>query len=193
MEYYSHVKNANHLAEQQCRHFSADIACYNGPRNFVIAGDDVSIQAAEKASEAFPTSLRHKRLDNSHAFHSQLLDGIIPGLLQAAGELHFEAPVIPIEACSKEDNWSKITAEKIARHTRMPVHFMDAVRRVEQQVNGPVIWLEAGSGSPIIHMIGRAATLRSRSHQHVYIPTSLRNADARPTSQRLPAVYGRMV
>ena len=59
-EYYSHVKNANHLAEQQCRHFSADIACYNGPRNFVIAGDDVSIQATEKRQKLFrPVSGRY--------------------------------------------------------------------------------------------------------------------------------------
>jgi acyl transferase domain-containing protein/acyl carrier protein len=174
----SDVDHLLRLAEQQCQHFSADIACYNGPRSFVIAGDDASIQAIEKASEALPTSFRLKRLDNSHAFHSQLLDGIIPGLLQAAGELHFGTPVIPIEACSNDDDWSKITAEKIARHTRMPVHFMDTVRRVEQQVNGPVIWLEAGSGSPIIPMIKRAVISEPPSHQHVYISTSLRNSDA---------------
>nr|AGI60155.1 type I polyketide synthase PKS2 [Dolichousnea longissima] len=172
------VDDLLYLAEQQCRQFSADIACYNGPRSFVIAGDDASILAIEKASEVLPTRFRHKRLDNSHAFHSQLLDGIIPGLLQAAGELRFEAPTIPIEACSNEDDWYKITAEKIARHTRMPVHFMDAVRRIEQRVNGSIIWLEAGSGSPIIPLIKRAATSHPPSHQHVYIPTSLRNSDS---------------
>jgi acyl carrier protein len=172
------VEHLLRLAEQECQHFSADISCYNGPRNFVIAGDEASIQAIEKALETFPTGFRMKRLDNSHAFHSQLLDGIIPGLLQTARELHFEAPAIPIEACSNDDDWSEITAEKIARHTRMSVRFMDAVRRVEQQVDGPVKWLEAGSGSPIIPMIKRAVNSQPPGHQHVYIPTSLQGSDA---------------
>lgn len=39
----SDVDRLLRLAEQQCQHFSADIACYNGPRSFVIAGDDASI------------------------------------------------------------------------------------------------------------------------------------------------------
>ena len=162
------------LAEQQCQHYSADIACYNGPRSFVIAGDEASIQAIEKASETFPDIFRMKRLENSHAFHSRLLDGLVPDLLQTTEELRLAAPKIPIEACS-DDDWSNITAEKITRHTRGPVRFMDAVRRVEQQINNPVIWLEAGSGSPIIPMVKRAADSK---HEHVYISTPLRNSDA---------------
>ena len=163
-----------HLAKQQCQRYSADIACYNGPRSFVIAGDEVSIQAIEKASEALPNLLRMKRLENSHAFHSRFLDSIIPDLLQIAGELRLETPKIPIEACS-DDDWSHVTAEKIAWHTRGPVRFKNAVRRAEQQINAPVIWLEAGSGSPIIPMIKRAV---NSSHEHVYISTLLRNSDA---------------
>ena len=162
------------LAEQQCQHYSADIACYNGPRSFVIAGDETSVQAIEKASENFPDIFRMKRLENSHAFHSQLLDGLVPDLLQTTGELRIAPPTIPIEACS-DDDWSNITAEKIARHTRGPVHFMDAVRRVEQQIDSPVIWLEAGSGSPIIPMIKRAV---ASNNEHVYISTFLRSSDA---------------
>lgn len=166
-----------HEAEQQCRPLSADIACYNGPKSFVIAGDLPSIEAIERASEALSTPLRMKRLENSHAFHSRLLDCIMPGLLRTAEKMQFATPRIPIEACSNEDDWSDITAEKIARHTRMPVHFMDAVRRLEQQVDGPLIWLEAGSGSPIMTMLKRAVQPRSPGH-HVYIPTSLRGPDA---------------
>ncbi|EEP77445.1 hypothetical protein UREG_02294 [Uncinocarpus reesii 1704] len=164
------------LAKQQSQHFMADIACYNGPRSFVIAGDDESICAVEKALKSLSTSLRFKRLSNSHAFHSRLLDAMIPSFLRAVDELHFNAPKIPIEACSNDD-WSNITTEKIVRHTRMPVHFMDAVRRAEQQADGPVIWLEAGSGSPIVPMIKKAV---NTTHQHTYIATALRASDALP-------------
>ncbi|KAL7929919.1 hypothetical protein V8C35DRAFT_314154, partial [Trichoderma chlorosporum] len=154
---------------------SADIACYNGPKSFVLAGDDASITAIEKASEASPNRFRMRRLENSHAFHSRLLDGITPALHQTAEELRFGVPAIPIEACSIEDDWSAITAQKIVRHTRQAVHFMHAVRKVEQQANGRVIWLEAGSGSPIIPMLKRAV---QSPEKHVYIPTALRSQDA---------------
>ncbi|KAE8148647.1 hypothetical protein BDV25DRAFT_141606 [Aspergillus avenaceus] len=160
------------LAQQQSQSFTADIACYNGPRGFVIAGDEASIQAVEKVSEGF---VQCKRLENSHAFHSQLLDPIVPEFLQAAEQYHYGVPAIPIEACSDDDDWFDITAEKIVRHTRMPVHFMNAVRKVEQKVDGPIIWLEAGSGSPIVPIIKRAV---NSSDRHTYIATTLRNADA---------------
>ncbi|KAI0134030.1 hypothetical protein BJ170DRAFT_678944 [Xylariales sp. AK1849] len=163
---------------QQYQQFSADIACYNGPRSIVVAGDEASIQAVEKASGAFPADFRMKRLQNTHAFHSRLLDAVVPGLLQRARELDFKTPTIPIEACSNTDDWSEITPEKIASHTRMAVHFMDAVRRVEQKIRGPIVWLEAGSGSPVIPMLKRAISSQSSSYEHVYVPTSLRNSDA---------------
>lgn len=166
-------------AEQQCRMFSADIACYNGTRSFVIAGDLTSIHAIEAASAALANPVRMKRLDNSHAFHSRLLDGIIPGLLRAVEGIQFSAPQIPIEACS-DDDWSDIDGEKIVRHTRMAVRFQDAVRRIERQVAEPLIWLEAGSGSPIVPMVKRAVqpSQGSSARHHVYIPTSLRGQDA---------------
>lgn len=163
------------LAKQQSQRFTAEIVCYNGPYSFVIAGNDESIQVVETVSESLGTKFQFRRLENSHAFHSQLLDAIVPNFHQAADKYHFENPVIPIEACSNDDDWSVITAEKIVRHTRMPVHFMDAVRRIEAQANGHIIWLEAGSGSAIVPMIKRAVT---SGHRHTYIPTTLRHAEA---------------
>ena len=119
-----------------------DVACINGPKSFVVAGDEPSIQAVEEASTAFEPHIRSIRLANSHAFHSRLLDGIILDLHQVAGELQIRTPSIPIEACSADD-WSQITPEKIVRHTRHAVQFMDAVRRIEEQISGPIVWLEA--------------------------------------------------
>jgi acyl transferase domain-containing protein/acyl carrier protein len=165
------------LAQQQCQNFAADIACYNGPRSIVVAGTEESIASIENVSQRLPNSFRLIRLSNSHAYHSRLLDGILPGLTEAASTLDFATPKIPIEACSNEDDWSVITAEKITRHSRWAVYFMDAVRRVEQQVSKPVIWLEAGSGSPIIPMVKRAVNSTSSNH-HVYIATPLQTSDA---------------
>jgi acyl carrier protein/malonyl CoA-acyl carrier protein transacylase len=161
------------LAAQRSQHFTAEIACYNGPRSFVIAGSEASIQAIMEASETLSTTFRFKRLKNSHAFHTQLLDPILPQFLEAASEVQFLTPTIPIEACSNEDEWSEMTAEKIVRHTRMPVDFMNAVRNIEQQMNEPITWLEAGSGSPVVPMIKRAI---NSNHKHTYIATALQGS-----------------
>lgn len=167
-----------HRVRKQHPDLLADIACFNGPCSYVIAGDEVSISVIEAAMKNLQTGIRSKRLANSHAFHSRLLDGIIPGLRHAAGNLHFKAPTIPIEACSTEEDWSEITPEKIVRHSRLAVHFMEAVRRVESRIKGPIVWLEAGSGSPIIPMVKKAVLPQRLNQQHVYVATSLRNSDA---------------
>lgn len=164
------------LAKQQSQDFTAEIACFNGPRSFVIAGNETSIQAVEKAAQSLPSKIRFKYLENSHAFHSQLLDPILPEFLQVTGGLQLSPPAIPIEACSKDDDWTTITAEKVVQHTRMAVYFLDAVRRVEKRLKGPIIWLEAGTGSPIIPMVKRA--VMADQQQHTYISTALRSAEA---------------
>lgn len=160
------------LAQKQHSNFSVDIACHNGPRNFVIAGDEMSIQAVEKASVAFRAAFRSTRLTHGYAFQSRLLDGILPDLMQAATQLHIKPPKIPIEACSNVDDWSKITPEKIVRHSRQAVDLMDAVRRIKQRTDDPIIWLEAGSGSAIIPMIERI--IDGNEDHDMFIATPLR-------------------
>ncbi|ORY16986.1 hypothetical protein BCR34DRAFT_556379 [Clohesyomyces aquaticus] len=157
----------------------AEIACYNGPRSFVIAGDEPSIQIVEEAAAACsPTPIRSIRLTNSHAFHSKLLDDVIPSLFETAGKLNFKPPKITIEACSIDDDWSEISAEKIVRHTRLAVHFEAAVKRIDDKVNGAVLWIEAGSGSPIIPMVKKVLSLKPVNERHMCIPTSFRTSDA---------------
>ncbi|KAH8691174.1 hypothetical protein BGW36DRAFT_438695 [Talaromyces proteolyticus] len=159
------------LAERQCRSFSAEIACYNGPQSYVVAGDEISIGAIEKVSESLFDSIKLKQLRNSHAFHTKLIDDIIPSFLEVAKTFRYQKPIIPIEPCSISNSWSDgITAERIVDHSRMPVYFADAVKRTEQQLSGRIIWLEAGSGSPVIQMTRRVT---SPSRAHIYCPVTL--------------------
>lgn len=146
---------------------AVDIACFNGPTSLVLAGDEASIQVVEEAAQGLPSKPKMKRLENTHAFHSRLVDDIVPGLTAVAKELQYRKPSIPIEACSVNDDWSSVTAETIVEHSRGPVHFSGAVEKASKQFGGPIIWLEAGSGSPIIPMIRRALDSGS-SQQHVY-------------------------
>ncbi|KUI69905.1 Conidial yellow pigment biosynthesis polyketide synthase [Cytospora mali] len=139
---------------------AAEIGCYNGPQAVVLAGDRASIDALEDMVnvEDFSRHLKAVRLKNTHAFHSSLVDGILPGLREIAATLEFRKPSIHIEACSKDQDWNQvIDLETIVQHSRGPVYFHDAVQRIEAKL-GPCVFLEAGSASPIVPMARRALT-----------------------------------
>lgn len=171
----------------------ADVACVNSDREWVIAGDEASIQAIEQtvASDQ-SSSIRIKRLRNTHAFHSRLVDSIMPGLMETARTLEYRPLSIPIEFCSPADDLTCITPETIAQHSRMPVYFRDAVRRILTRIQGPAVWLEAGSASPVISMVRRvlenpssSSTTQPHFHQAVDLGGSQALANLAKITSRL--------
>lgn len=142
-----------------------DIACYNGPRSFVVAGDNASISRLEnifssrkdmgKDSRSTFPKIRMSRLESSHAFHSYLTAGILPALKDLARSMHVKPPNMRIETCSEGETWSHFSTEVIAEHTRKPVYFHEAVKRIEKRFPGGAVWLEAGASSPVIAMANR--------------------------------------
>lgn len=149
-----------------------DVACYNGPRSFVLAGDELSIERAEKDCRSF----KKTRLRNSHAYHSYLADDILDRLAVVAQSIKIRPPRIRIETCSAKETWSRFTAEEMVKHTRQPVYFADAVERTASRLPS-AIWLEAGSASPIIPMTRRITTL-GPDRSDVFIPIELGSPDA---------------
>jgi SAM-dependent methyltransferase/acyl carrier protein len=145
-----------------------DIVCYNGPDQLVLGGTEESILAVEDAIAANKSAdnLRARRLDNSHAFHSRLVDSIVPELAEVAESFEFRPPAIPIESCSATGDWSTVTPAKIVEHSRMPVYFQRAVERIAHQLQAPAVWLEAGSASPIIPMVRRILGNSSDLHEY---------------------------
>lgn len=128
------METAVQLVLEQTGH-GADIACYNGPQQLVLAGTEESIRTVEDALAANSTNkVRVRRLDNTHAFHSRLVDSIVPGLTEVAESLVYRTPAIPIEACSATGDWSTVAPAKIVEHSRMPVYFQRAVERVAGQI-----------------------------------------------------------
>ncbi|KAF4447576.1 polyketide synthase [Fusarium austroafricanum] len=135
-----------------------EIACYNAALHHVIVGSEAAIAAFKEVARSRNVSV--KRLLVTHGFHSAMMDCIIPEYQQLIQELTLHPPNIPIEPCSEfGGSWDNITPELIARQSREPVYFNDAICRVEQNL-GPCIWLEAGSGSAGVTMASRA--LRNR-------------------------------
>ncbi|KUI52981.1 Conidial yellow pigment biosynthesis polyketide synthase [Cytospora mali] len=144
---------------------AAEIGCYNGPQAVVLAGDRASIDALEDMVnvDEFSRHLKVVRLKNTHAFHSSLVDDILPGLREVAATLEFRQPSIHIEACSKDQDWNQvIDSETIVQHSRGPVYFHNAVQRIKAKL-GPCVFLEAGSASPIVPMARRALTTNNKA------------------------------
>ena len=133
-----------------------EIACFNALESQVIVGTDWSIANIESSIQHEPRfcSIRCKRLDVTHGFHSRLADGILDDLYQAAANFSFHSPSIALETCTMQP-LDEITPARIRQHTREPVAFLHAVRRIEQRL-GSCVWLEAGIDSPIIPMVKRA-------------------------------------
>lgn len=142
-----------------------EIACYNAPMLQVVVGTDESIAAMEEMLKSSPrfNKIQHQRLEVSHGFHSHFTETIIEDLRTVAKTMTFNLPMLPIETSTLQQV-EIFTPDHIPRHTRNPVYFYHAVRRIEQRL-GPCIWLEAGINSPIIPLVKRAVESPA---QHVF-------------------------
>ncbi|KAJ5802121.1 uncharacterized protein N7503_004571 [Penicillium pulvis] len=142
-----------------------EIACYNGPSDFVVAGSLSAIE--EFQSQAKACGITTRRLDLARAFHSSLMDPALPQLRKVADRLTYNRPQIPIETCTQGQSWDSFTPQLLVNHSRQPVFFRDAVQRIESQF-GPCTWIEAGSSSFITTL-----TSRSVSQLNTFIPVDI--------------------
>ncbi|KAI0551609.1 beta-ketoacyl synthase [Xylaria curta] len=126
--------------------YYVEVACYNGPNSFVIGGNELSTKALQE--ECASLGFKIRVLENTHAYHTHIIDNIIPAL----------KPTIRVETCSKA-------------HSRQPVYFNDAVQRIHKRYES-AIWLEAGTGSFIVPMARRALPATARS-ENVFVPLNL--------------------
>ncbi|KAJ4858237.1 methyltransferase domain-containing protein [Trichoderma breve] len=129
----------------QHAHLGLDIACYNGPQSFVIAGSTSSVDALEAFLKSAPQPFQAKRLRVTNAFHSSLTEPLLQPLQDITEQLNFQSPKIPLETCSELGTWETATPALVTSHMRDPVYFHQAVERIAEQL-GPCTWLEAGSG-----------------------------------------------
>ncbi|KAJ5998815.1 Type I Polyketide synthases (Type I PKS) [Penicillium sp. IBT 35674x] len=142
----------------------ANIACYNGPRSFTIAGPTAAIDAvAQKLSLPSFSAMKHKRLNVSNAFHSVLLDPLLDRLEQSAQQLTFRQAIIPMERATEVHAAEKLNAKFVPEHIRSPVFFSHALQRLAKKYP-ECVFLEAGSNSTITNMASRALGNPSSSH-----------------------------
>lgn len=144
----------------------AVIACYNGPRSFTLGGSTNAIDVVEKLrlnEPRFQSGTKAKRLQVTNAFHSTLVEPLLPALKEIGKSLHFKDAHIPFERATESRQMGRLTADYVADHMRQPVFFNDAIQRLSQQYPSAV-WLEAGSNSTITVMASRALQSNKESH-----------------------------
>ncbi|PLB49342.1 BcPKS20, polyketide synthase [Aspergillus steynii IBT 23096] len=140
-----------------------EIACYNGPNNYVVAGSTQEIellatylQDQKSNVRSHGNRLRCKVLQGMHAYHSHMADPIVKACAELSASIPFQRPTLPFVSCHRSDDedWERTseTAAIIPRNTRGPVHFGDAVQRIVTRLGPSCTFLEAGVGGPITAM-----------------------------------------
>ncbi|KAI0154156.1 beta-ketoacyl synthase [Xylariaceae sp. FL1272] len=146
-----------------------EVACFNCPTCFVLGGDTPSAKALQQECET--RGLKTREVGNTHAYHTRIIDAILPDLREILKTVTIKQPKIRVETCSDGDSWSSVTADLIASHSRQPVFFNDAVQRIHQRSKSS-IWLEAGSNSFIVPMVRRALAQSDKS-TNLFLPLDL--------------------
>jgi len=151
-----------------------NIACFNGPRSFTLAGSTKAIELLREIwtnNGTFSSSMRIKKLDVTNAFHSILVEPLMSSLDNIGQELVFKGPRIPIERATKANFTGIFDRSFVTSHIREPVYFDQAVQRMSQRYPSS-IWLVAGSNSTITIMASRALSSPHTSHFQPTIITS---------------------
>ena len=151
-----------------------EIACFNGPTSHVVVSDKAS--AGEFEQKLLERGIRHKRLDVPYGFHSRFTEPLLPHLEDLASSLNFHRPIIALETCTDGEIWPQPSAKLIRAHTREPVFFGQAVRRLDTRF-GPCTWLEAGSDSSVTNMVRRAIG-QSSATANSFVPLQLNKPNA---------------
>lgn len=155
---------------------AANIACYNGPHSFTLAGSTAAMDAVQQAiaSSAKFSAVKSKRLSVTNAFHSELVEKLVGSLGQVGKGLTFHKPAIPVERATAEAgdtlDWTFVPS-----HMRRPVFFHHAVQRLAKRYP-QAVFLEAGSNSTITVMAARALGQSNVSTQaHHFQSVSITN------------------
>ncbi|GAW20845.1 hypothetical protein ANO14919_103570 [Xylariales sp. No.14919] len=164
-------------------HDELEVACFNAEASRVLVG---SLKAVTKAETLLSSTkkfqdVRYQRLDVSNGFHSKLTEPLLEELQAVADAVALSPPEIYLEVCTRAVQEGVLDSQHFIQHTRKPVYFVDAIRRIERRL-GPCIWLEAGIDSPIIPMVNRAT---EHPQNHVFL--GLTCSDQKGRNSSLPS------
>jgi acyl transferase domain-containing protein/acyl-CoA synthetase (AMP-forming)/AMP-acid ligase II/acyl carrier protein len=127
------------------------LAALNGPENTVIAGPAGAVDAV--VSRLMNQGIRCQRLTVSHAFHSALVESMLPVLDELASRLEPQPPSVPLAWNLTGEIGTPLTPGYWSRHARQPVQFARGVRALREA--GCTIFVEIGPGTTLLGMARR--------------------------------------
>ncbi len=132
------------------------IAAVNSPHNIVVSGKKAAIE--QIIINLTERKIKTTRLKVSHAFHSPLMEAMIPEYRRIAGEVTYNLPQIPIVSNLTGDFVTEeiTTPEYWCEHIRKPVNFAASMKRLESQ--GYRIFLEIGAKPILLGMARECLT-----------------------------------
>lgn len=164
------------------------LAASNAPEMSTVAGPAPAI--GRFAAELAERGVRTRELRTSHAFHSAMIDPMLPAFAEHLAGVTLHAPRIPFCANVTGD-W--ITPEQATdpgywlRHTRAAVRFSEGLRTL--LADGPTILLEVGPGTTLA-TLARQHDLTDSGHT---VLTSLRHPrERRHDLETMLAALGRL-
>ncbi|HVQ97807.1 MAG TPA: beta-ketoacyl synthase N-terminal-like domain-containing protein [Mycobacterium sp.] len=141
-----------------------DVAAVNSEFETVLSGAATEIAELREKLAGDGTRVRDLRV--SHAFHSSLLDPVLPRLSEVAGEITVQPPRIPLVSNLTGEVVEKNTLaspEYWAQQARNPVRFADGMRALEKL--GVTCFVEIGPGRTLLGLGSR--TLRNERHRWI--------------------------
>ena len=139
-----------------------DLAAHNSPELSVLSGRE---EALKKIQELLTKkNIAHRRLRTSHAFHSSMMDPVLPEFTEEVRKVRLNAPTIPYLSNVSGD-W--ITADEATdpsywtAHLRQTVRFSEALSKLSEAFMG--VLLEVGPGQTLSAIAGRHAGMDKRS------------------------------
>ena len=154
------------MTEAEASTFLSDevaLAAVNSPRLSVLSGTLAGIEAVETICRERGTPAR--RLGSSHAFHSAMVEPIVPQFLEAVRGVTLHAPKLPIVSTV---TGQLLTPEEAtdpaywARHLRATVRFADALGTLLASHDG--VLLETGAGAGLTQL-GRQHPAKKSTHE----------------------------
>ncbi|WP_460699962.1 SDR family NAD(P)-dependent oxidoreductase [Nocardia thraciensis] len=127
------------------------VAAVNAPAALVVSGPAAAVEAV--AATYSERGHKVSRLRVSHAFHSALMDPILPGVAAELADIEFRAPGIPLisTVTGKVADDGYGSADYWTRQIREPVRFADAVATA--LAAGASRFVELGPGASASAMV----------------------------------------
>lgn len=164
-----------HVAElQEYLAGGVAVAAINGPSLTTLSGPTRELTAVKERLER--EGIVTRLLPTSHAFHSSMMDPIIPDFQREASKLRYREPSIPwISSCTGQliSGDAMVDARYWARQLRETVHFGMAIETAFAQ--GAVSFLEVGPGQALAQLVRQSAN----KPRGLAVTTSLGTEDER--------------